>query len=91
VTEMCVLCVLTLGDGDLVKSGSASTRVIVLGYDFHEQLVHFLPFAGRKLVHRFFFRFSLSLYCFGWARGTLLAVCTCAVTFLRLTRMTSLL
>jgi hypothetical protein len=91
VTEMYVLCVLTLGVGDLLKSGSASTREIVLGCDFHKQLVHFFHFAGRKVSHSFFLRFSLSLYYFGWERGTLLAVCACVVTFVHLTRMTSLL
>jgi hypothetical protein len=92
VVEKCVFCVLTLGVGDLLKSGSISAREIVWGHYFHEQQGPVFAFADRKVSHHFFLRFSLSLYRFGWERGTLLAVCACVVTFVQhLTRRTSLL
>jgi hypothetical protein len=88
--EVC-FCVCTLDVGDLLKSDSISAQGIVWGHYFHKQLVHFFAFAARKVVHHFFLRFSLLLCCFGWESGTLRAVCTCVVTFVRLTRRTSLL
>jgi hypothetical protein len=91
MTEMYVLCVLTLGVGDLLKSGSISTREIVSGAGFRKQLLPFFPFAGRNLVHHFFLRFSLSLHRFGWERRALLVACVYVVTWARLKRKTSLL